>query len=619
MTRRIVAWLSGVCVAAGLASCASAPPAPQPVERGDIAGVQQQLQALIAHERTAGRIAGMSIALVDDQRVVWRYGAGFADAERQVPATADTLYRMGSISKVFTDTAAMQLVAEGRLALDEPVSRILPWWEIGGERPEEPVTLRRLMTHHAGIPRDFAAGMWLRTAPGPQGDFRTMLRGLRDESLDAPPGLVFGYSNVGLDLVGALVEAAADQPFEQRVQAHVLAPLGMREASFSAALPASAHMARGHLKGEPQTEPALRDTPAGGLTASVEDIARFIEMQFANGRNAEGQAVLPAAELAEMLRVQNADVPLDGDMLVGLGWLFTTFGLDTVKGGGPVAHHAGATLYFRTQLMMLPDQKLGVIVASNDGAAGKAVSRVAQRALALLLEARTGRRQPPPEPGFREAAQPWPAVQRQAIQQACTGDWMTIAGPAVLRAEGDRMSAEMEGKTLVLREGEGGRLGLAYRLLGLMAVDLGPLGQMGLSCRDLAGRHLLLAELDGKTLVVGERLPAEPDTWPFDIRRFIGRYRAQLASDELPTLADGNEVRIEFGGGRLWARYRLHPAFGGIEVRALLRPVPGSEDSARIVGGPLADYGSIVKLDALQPGLPQRVRYSGWAFERVEP
>ena len=619
MTRTIASWLARLCVAAGLTGCASAPPAPQPVERGDIAGVQRQLLALIAHERTAGHIASMSIALVDDQRVVWSYGAGFADAERQVPATADTLYRMGSISKLFTNAAAMQLVAEGRLSLDEPVSRILPWWRIGGERPEMPVTLRGLMTHHAGIPRDIAAGMWLRTAPGPQGDFRAMLRGLRDEALDAPPGLAFGYSNVGLDLVGSLVEAAGDQPFEQRVHARLLAPLGMREASFSAALPSSLQMARGHFKGEPQTEPALRDTPAGGLTASVDDIARFIEMQFANGRNAEGQTVLPAAALAEMLRVQNADVPLDGDMHIGLGWLFATFGLDTVKGGGPVAHHAGATLYFRTQLMMLPDQKLGVIVASNDGAAGQAVSRVAQHALALLLEAKTGRRQPPPEPGFREAAQPWPAVQRQAIQQACTGDWMTIAGPAVLRADGDRMSAELGGKTMALREGEGGRLGLAYRLLGLMTVDLGTLGQMGLSCRDRAGRHLLLAELDGKTLVVGERLPAEPDAWPFDTRHFIGRYRAQLATEEVPTLADGNEVRIESEGGRLWASYRLHPAFGGVEVRALLRPVPGSANLARIVGGPLADYGSIVKLDAMEPGQPQRVRYSGWAFERVEP
>lgn len=619
MTRTMTNWLVGLCVAAGLAGCASAPPAPQPVERGDIAAVQRQLQALIAHERTGGHIASMSIALVDDQRVVWRYGAGFADVERQVPATAGTLYRMGSISKLFTDTAAMQLVDEGRLALDEPVSRILPWWRIGGERPEVPVTLRGLMTHHAGMPRDFAAGMWLRTAPGPQGDFRAMLRGLRDEALDGPPGLGFGYSNVGIDLVGALVEAAADQPFEQRVSARVLAPLGMREASFSAALPTSPQMARGHLKGEPQTEPALRDTPAGGLTASVDDMARFIEMQFANGRNAEGQTVLPAAALAEMLRVQNADVPLDGDMHIGLGWLFTTFGLDTVKGGGPVAHHAGATLYFRTQLIMLPEQKLGVIVAANDGAAGEAVSRVAQRALALLLEAKTGRRQPPSQPGFREATQPWPAVQRQAVQQACAGDWMTIAGPAVLRADGDRLSAEMDGKTFALREGEGGRLGLAYRLLGLVAVDMGPLGQMGLSCRGIAGRHLLLAELDGKTLVVGERLPAEPDTWPFDTRRFIGRYRAQLAPEEVPTLADGNEVRIEFAGGRLWARSRLHPAFGGAEVRELLRPVPGSVDSARIVGGPLADYGSIVKLDALQPGQPQRVRYSGWTFERVDP
>ena len=368
--------------------------------------------------------------------LTWRYGAGLADAERRTPATARTLYRMGSISKLFTDTAAMQLVAQGRLDLDEPVSRTLPWWRPHDAKSPTPVTLRQLMTHHSGLPRDHADSMWLQAAAGATDDFRAMLRGLPDDANDAPPGLAFSYSNVGLDLVGALVEAASGEPFEQRLSQSLLAPLGMGESTFSAALPASPHMARGHLAGQPQTEPALRDTPAGGLTASVDDIARFLSMQFARGRSAQGQTVLPASALAEMLRVQNADVPLDADMHIGLGWMFTTFGLDTVKGGGPVAHHAGATLYFCSQLMML---------------------------------------------------------------------------------------------------------------------------------------------------------------------------------------SDGNEVRLEPEGGRWWARYRLHPAFGGVEVRALLRPIPGRPDAVRLIGGPLADHGSVVKLEAMEAGRPQQVRYSGWVFERVGP
>lgn len=595
-------WLGAIV----LAGCASAPPAPEPVARDDLASVQRQLEAYIGHELAGKHLAGLSIALVDGQRTVWARGFGFADTAAKVPAGPDTLYRVGSISKLFTDTAAMQLVAQGQLALDGPVQRTLPWFRLKTAWPEAgPITLRQLMTHHAGLPRDWDAGMWTKDAPPPDDDFRAMLRRVADQGqAAAPPGLAFSYSNLGLDVVGALVEAASGRPFEQQLQQAVLEPLGMRQARFSAGLPNDPAMARGHFKGEPRDEPALRDVPAGGLSASVTDLARFVSMQFAGGAG-----VLPAAQQREMLQAQ-AGAPLDLDFRTGLGWMLTTFGSDTVHGGGPVAHHAGATFHFRSQLMLLPERGLGVVVASNDGAAGDVVNRVAQRALALLLEARTGVRQPGANPGFVPAAAPWSDAQWQALREACAGEYMTLAGPVALRPDGQRLAARIAGHGLELREGAEGRFGLGYRLLGLVDLPLGPFASLGFECRRIEGRPVLVAVQDGERLLAGERLPeAALPAWA---AAWTGRYRPRLAPGEVPVL-DPDSVRLRVDGGRLWVEYRLHPAFGSAIARLPLQPV--SERAARL-GGLLAGTGPVIeRIEA--PGAPPQVRFSGWTFERT--
>jgi CubicO group peptidase (beta-lactamase class C family) len=548
---------------------------------------------------------------VDDQRVLWATGVGFADVARQTPAGPDTLYRMGSVSKLLTATAAMQGVAQGRLSLDVPVQQVLPWFRIGSAWPPAPITLRDLLTHRAGLPRDRLAGMWLQQAPAPKHDFRAALRSLGDEQLRVPPGQIVSYSNLGLDLAGLMVEAVAGEAFEDHLRKHLLEPLGMRDSSFAAMPPESAAMAVGHFKSVPQQEPALRNVPAGALTASVNDMARFLMMQFAEGRNGAGETVLPRAQQAEMLRVQNAGAALDADLHVGLGWMFTTFGTDTVHGGGPVAHHAGATLYHRSMLMMLPEQKLGVVVVSNDGAATEAVNRIAQRALALLLEARTGQRQPPAKPGFVPARQALNAEDKSALQRDCVGDYLTTAGLLRVRSQGDWVTARLGERSVDLLPGEGGRFGLRYRWLGLVPIPLGPLSLMGFECRQTAGRTLIFATLDGQRLMVGDRLQPAPPAWPGYTSRWLGRYEAIWQPGEVPSV--GREVRLLQADGRLWVEFSTHPAFGGGRMRILMQP---ESETTALLPGPLADSGARLRVNS-KPGEPARVHYSGWEFVRV--
>ena len=588
-----------------LSACSTTPPAAEPVPLGDYRAVTRQLETYIEQQARISNTAGLSIALVDDQRVVWAHGVGWADVAAQRPAGPDTLYRMGSISKLFTDVAAMQLVAQGRLDLDAPLQRALPSFRIGTRPGDAPITARQLMDHHAGLTRDVLGGMWGQ----PVGDFRTMVNALTQEDVTLPPGQMLSYSNVGVTVLGTLVERVSGRPFEAHMQASVLEPLGMRHSSFAAGVPDAPQMARAYMGGELQDEPALRDVPAGGLTASVTDMARFMSMVFAQGRSAEGESVLPAPQITEMLRVQNADLPLDLGFNVGLGWMMSTFGKDTVHGGGPVAHHGGATFHFRSQMMLLPNQRVGVIVASNDSAAGDAVNRIAQRALALMLEAKAGVRQTEPVPGYQPSSAPW----SEGARQACVGEYLTPAGVVTIVRKGDGLQARVGDKTLDIVEGEQAWFGVRYKLAGLIPVSLGMLSDLGVQCRTVNGRGLLVGRMDGQETMIGDRLPAAHGALPSSYAALVGRYEPVLVPGEQATL---QSVELQIKGGRLWARARLAKAFGGQTTPRM--PVRAVSDQEALLIGPLSDSGLIVCLQHDGNGT-ERLVASGWTFRKVEP
>src|SRR5260370_13150127 len=133
------------------------PAAAQPATPPKYAPAIAELDKFIARELEAKRLPAVSIALVDDQTIVWAKGFGFADAEKKVPATADTVHRVGSVSKLFTDLAVMKLVEAGKLKLDEPITTYLP--DFAPKNPSgKPITLRQLMTHHAGLCREPPVG-----------------------------------------------------------------------------------------------------------------------------------------------------------------------------------------------------------------------------------------------------------------------------------------------------------------------------------------------------------------------------------------------------------------------------------------------------------------------------
>ncbi|WP_148715595.1 serine hydrolase domain-containing protein [Chitinolyticbacter meiyuanensis] len=365
-------------------------PAPTPVQpsyAADIAALQQA----IASEMQQRQIPGLAIALVDGDRVVWQQGFGVTDLTTPAPVDADTLFRAGSISKLFTATALMQLVEAGKLSPDQSLASALPGftiqsrWQPDVAAANAEVTLRRVLTHHAGLPEASLAGM----GANPEATPTTLPSLVNGTWLAQRPGQLFAYSNLGFDLLGAVIETASGQRYSERMQQAMLQPLGMRRSSFLAdATPGRAH---GHIDGQSVDIQLEYDgMPAGGLWSSAADMSRFLRMVLNQGE-LDGQRILQPATLAGMLAPQNGDNRYDGDCRIGLGWVVSPCGLTPVAPGVPMIHHDGSTIGFNAQLMLLPEQKLGVIVLANSDSAGGYASELATDALRRLWARKTGR------------------------------------------------------------------------------------------------------------------------------------------------------------------------------------------------------------------------------------
>lgn len=599
--RNTLKYLCTAAAAPWLPGCGETPSSePLPtVAPGDWETLGQWLQRDIERRMRSQGITGLSIAIVDDQRVAWSHAAGWADREANIPATPQTQYRVGSISKLFTVAAALQFAAQGKLALDAPIQHALPEFSVRSRFSAAPITARQLMTHRAGLPRDVLAGMFMER-PEP---FEAMVQRLRDADLASPPGLLMSYSNVGLTVLGAAVQRLEGRPFDEHLHRGLLEPLGMERASFTVHPAAAPDLAQAYDRQGRAHETGLRDLPAGGLNAGVLDLARFLHMVFAEGRAGERE-VLPAAWLREMLRPQ----VLDGALAVpgqrtGLGWM-----LDEPDAlppqAGPLVHHAGATLCHRAHLAALPRHRLGVALASNDSRASKLLGEVARQALGLALAAKAGLRRPEAD---RPKAAPSEAPLPEAELAAYPGRYTTEVGYLQVRRDGSKLQARALGERLELRADAEGWLQPRYALLGLIPLDIPDLADVRIRRRQLDGRDLLVVRTAGKEMLLGQRIEPTPGAprWA----GVAGRYAPLLQPGEQALL---EHVEVFEEDGLLLARLKLPERYGSAQPVSVLQVL---SDTEAVVQGPLAGMGETVRRVEVdgQPGF----ECAGYRFRQV--
>jgi CubicO group peptidase (beta-lactamase class C family) len=451
------------------------------------------------------------------------------------------------------------------------------------------------MTHHSGLPSEYLKGMWTRD-PEP---FTRVADRLKDEYAANPPGAVYSYSNLGVTLLGDAVGNVAGRDFASHVGDEILLPLGMTRSSFSTSVDRTPLAANGYRKGKEAEEPSLRDVPAGGLNTSVLDLSRFIRMVFAGGKAGNRQIIKPDT-LAEMLRPQNTDVPLDLDFRVGLGWMLGGLGDIDIHDSGPVAHHAGSTVLFRGQMILLPKRALGVVVLANSASAGPVVRKVAVEALKLALEVKTGHR--PPERKKPEEGEGFLSAEEL---QRYTGWYATQVGAANVHMTPGGLRADVMNRTLRMLPRTDGSLGAQYRLLGLFPIRIEALDGVGFTRTDVAGREILAVRVHGRAFPIGERI--RPVPLPAEWLGRTGEYEIVNPGEDAVV---PEKIRLREDGGFLFVDYAVPLFFPGTGS-FVVAPVSGSEAILRGIGRNLGETVRVITVNG-----EEMVTYSGYLLRK---
>ena len=355
--------------------------------RQDYAAATAALTQFIQREMAQKQLPALSIALVDGHEIVWAQGFGYADPDRKTPANAETVYRVGSVSKLFTAIGVMQLVERDQLNLDAPIEKVLP--DFHPPNPfDTPITLRELMSHRAGLVREPPDGNSFDARPPSLAD---VVRSLNRTALVYAPGTHTKYSNAGATVAGYALAQKSGEPFAEYVERHVLRPLGLQASGFEPAPELAGRLAKGFMwtyDGRVFPGPTFTPgpVPAEGMESTVADLGRFITVLFSQGRGPGGQVLKP-----ETLR--DMETPrLDQHSV------FTPFGIGFALGsldGHRVVGHDGAIYGFATSLQTLPDDRLGAVAITTMDSANAVTDRVVHEALRLMLAAQA--HQPLPE------------------------------------------------------------------------------------------------------------------------------------------------------------------------------------------------------------------------------
>jgi CubicO group peptidase (beta-lactamase class C family) len=377
----------------------------------DLAPAVEAIDTMVATELARDNLGSITVGVVADGRLAWTRSYGYADMEKKLPATSDSIYRIGSITKQFTALMLLQLVDQGKVHLSDPVEKYFPQInQVRGRIPgAPPITLVQVATMTSGLdrePEDLATYL-----KGPVSDWeKVLIAALPHTKYASEPDTHFLYSNIGYAILGATLSRAAGQPYTEYVQQHIFAPLGMTRTAFEPNPAIAPAITKGYAVTRARTTPPTQagqqsvaaatgqpapsfavdaDTPArehqgrgykvpnGAIYTTVGDLARFMAFEL----GAETAAVLPKAALEDNYsRVNSSDGTLRSGY--GIGFQLTRVGDLVIYGhGGSVAGYNAAAHFDRVS-------RTGVIVLRNVGGGAVNVQTIAFQVLARLAAAR---------------------------------------------------------------------------------------------------------------------------------------------------------------------------------------------------------------------------------------
>jgi len=383
---------------------------PKPAERYSvdygpmISTLKEELPGLM----DKSNVPGLAIAIVDGERLVWADGFGYTDRSNQIKVTADTLFSLQSISKTYTATGFLRAVDKGWLKLDDPLVKYMPKFTVKsrfGKQEAKKITFRHLLSHWSGLPHEAPCGNGCEDRDCP---FADHIRSISESWLKFPVGKYYSYSNLGLDLVGYVLQLRSRKTFEQFMKEEVFGPLEMTSSTFSqketAAYPS---FALGNTKDKTLPVTPIPMIPSGGMYSTVKDMAKFVSFHLAGGR-VNGKQIIRENLLREMYTPQFAIEGQLGGYGLGIArWQW--------RDGATVFNHRGGGNGYSTIQTWIPEYQIGVVVLTNSSQGGAITDTVANRVFGLMVKAKAGSL--PPFKGFKFTDKPAVSVDTQLLRR----------------------------------------------------------------------------------------------------------------------------------------------------------------------------------------------------------
>ncbi len=329
-----------------------------------------KIEALVEETMTAGLVPGAAVGIVKDGKLVYSNGFGVTARGSTDPVTPESVFLMASVAKSVVGMAIMQLVEDGKIELDAPVTKYLPYFTLQDPEAKE-ITIRQLLSHTSGMSDygDWMADLVDKNKRTDDGVLEDYVRSFGDESLVSLPGEEWNYSNSGFDVLGDVIAKVSGQSFEAYVQDHILTPLGMADSTYLFSDVAPAKLVAPHLYNENGAKeqefyPYIRKHgPSATLFSNVNDMAAFTIAAMNHGE-LDGTRVLPASAYDEMWAAQATT----GRWTEHLGPQFTNYGLGWWVGdlnGHLTIGNYGLVSGFQSHLGIFPDEGFAVIVMLN--------------------------------------------------------------------------------------------------------------------------------------------------------------------------------------------------------------------------------------------------------------
>lgn len=330
----------------------------------ELRALVERIDAQASKEFAKDSFASVTVGVVSGAGLVWTKSYGWADNEKKIPATSQTLYRIGSITKEFTALMLLQLVQEGKVRFSDPVEKHFPEInKVQGRFPHAPpITLIQLATHTSGLdrePREMETYL-----KGPVADWeKVLIAALPQTRYAHEPGTRYSYSNIGYAILGAALSRAAGQPYVEYVDQRIFKPLGMTSSVFEPNDGIRSRISKGYIneEGKIDTETAERQhqgrgykVPNGAIYTTVEDLARFVAFQMGE----EAPAVLKKEALDESFE---SLILASANFMGGYGIGFEVARLDDALLHG----HSGAVAGYQAQAYFDRSSRTGVILLRN--------------------------------------------------------------------------------------------------------------------------------------------------------------------------------------------------------------------------------------------------------------